>query len=98
MAFGPLFRSGKVALGPLFLTAKHFFVGWDWLYTGNRLQETQPNQTLRTHPIDETGYWGVGIYVRCLSVLPDVTPYSYEVRLHEVFCWTQLEGSTKKYT
>ena len=31
-------------------TASHsklFFVGWDWFYIRNRLQETQPNQILR---------------------------------------------------
>ena len=35
--------------GPLFPTANDFlWVGID--YIGNRLQETQPNQTLRKHP------------------------------------------------
>ena len=33
----------KVAFGPLFPTATIFFVGWDWFYIGNRLQETKPN-------------------------------------------------------
>ena len=26
-------------------------VGFDFIYTGNRLQETQPNQILREHPM-----------------------------------------------
>ena len=25
-------------------------MGWDWFYIGNRLQETEPNQTLRKQP------------------------------------------------
>ena len=33
----------KVALGLLFPTV-FFFVGWDWFYIGNRLQETQPTR------------------------------------------------------
>ena len=28
-----------------------FFVGWDWFYIGNRLQETEPNQILGKHYI-----------------------------------------------
>ena len=40
----------KVAIGPLFPTANIFFVGWDWFYIGNRLQEIPPNQILRKHP------------------------------------------------
>ena len=27
-----------------FSQSKCFFVGWDWFYIGNRLQETYPNQ------------------------------------------------------
>ena len=39
----------NVEFGPLFPTANDFlWVGID--YIGNRLQETQPNQTLRKHP------------------------------------------------
>ena len=38
-------------LGHFFPTANYFFVGWDWFYIGNRLQETQPNQILRKHRI-----------------------------------------------
>ena len=34
----------KAAFGPLFSHSKQFFVGWDWFYIGNRLQETQPNR------------------------------------------------------
>ena len=34
----------KVASGQLFPAANVFFVCWDWLHIGNRLQETQPNQ------------------------------------------------------
>ena len=30
----------KVVFGSFFPTAKVFFVGWDWFYIGNRLQET----------------------------------------------------------
>ena len=43
----------KVAFGPLFPTANIFsWVGIDSIYLiGNRLQETQPNQILRKHPI-----------------------------------------------
>ena len=42
----------KVAFGPLFPTKKKLFRGLGLvLYTGNRLQETQPNQILRKHPI-----------------------------------------------
>ena len=41
----------KVAFGPLFPTADYFFVGWNWLYIGNRLQESQPNRNLRKYPI-----------------------------------------------
>ena len=37
----------KVAFGPLFSHCKYFFVGWDWLCVGKRLQETQPNQYFR---------------------------------------------------
>ena len=44
----------KVAFGPLFPTANIFFVGWDWCYIGNRLQETQLTQILRQHRI---GRW-----------------------------------------
>ena len=40
----------KVAFGPLFPTAKYFFVGWDWLYIENGLQETQRDQIIRKHP------------------------------------------------
>ena len=31
--------------------SKYYFVGWDWFYIGNRLQDTQPNQILRKYPI-----------------------------------------------
>ena len=41
-------RLKEVAFGPLFPTEKYFFVGWDWFYIGNRIQETQPNQFFRT--------------------------------------------------
>ena len=40
-----------MAFGPLFSHRKYFFVGWNWFYIGNRLQETQPNQIVRKHPI-----------------------------------------------
>ena len=46
----------KWHLGHFFSHSKHFFVGWDWCYVGNRLQETQPNQVLRKHP-DEKQKW-----------------------------------------
>ena len=40
----------KGAFGPLFPTASKF--SWvDWFYTGDRLQETQPKQFFRKHPI-----------------------------------------------
>ena len=40
----------KVAFGPLFPTANNFsWVGIDFIYLGNRLRETQPNQILRKH-------------------------------------------------
>ena len=42
----PKKKSGwKWRLGHFFPTAKWFFVGWDWFYIGNRLQEnlTQPS-------------------------------------------------------
>ena len=39
----------KVAFWVTFSHSKYFFVGWDWFYIGNRLQETQPNQILRKH-------------------------------------------------
>ena len=37
----------KWHLGHFFPQQFFFFVGWDWFYIGNRLQETQPNQILR---------------------------------------------------
>ena len=40
----------KVDLGHFFPTAKYFFVGWDWFYVGNRLEETYTNQIIRKHP------------------------------------------------
>ena len=40
----------KVAFRTLFPTAIFFFVGWDWFYVGNGLQETRTNQILRKHP------------------------------------------------
>ena len=41
----------KAAFGATFSHSDYFFVGWDWLYMGNRLQETQPDRILRKHPI-----------------------------------------------
>ena len=42
----------KVAIWAIFFPrSKYFSVGWDWFYVGNRLQETQPNQIFRKHPI-----------------------------------------------
>ena len=46
----------KVVFGSLFSDSKEFFVGWDWFFVGNRLQQTQPNQILREHPIT-CWYW-----------------------------------------
>ena len=34
----------KVAFGPLFSHSNYFFVGWDWFYAGNRLQDTDPTK------------------------------------------------------
>ena len=39
MAFGATFFPQQCEL----------FVGWDWFYLGNRLQETLPNQFFREH-------------------------------------------------
>ena len=41
----------KGGIWATFSHSKYLFVGRDWLYIGNRLQETQPNQILRKHPI-----------------------------------------------
>ena len=40
----------KSGIWATFSHSKYFFVGWDWFYMGNILQETQPNQILRKHP------------------------------------------------
>ena len=36
--------------GTLFPYSKSFFMGWDWFYVGNRLQETHPSKIVRKHP------------------------------------------------
>ena len=43
-------NSLKVAFWAAFSHSKYFFVGWDWFYIGNRLQETQLNQKSPQNP------------------------------------------------
>ena len=54
----------KVAFGPLFPTANTLsWVGIDF-YVGNRLQEIQPNQILRKHPVNIRVQMGITLAAR----------------------------------
>ena len=41
----------KSGVWAIFAHGQYFSLGWDWFYIGNRLQEIQPNQKLRKHPM-----------------------------------------------
>ena len=55
-----------------FSHSKQFVVGWDLFYTGNRLQETQPNQIIHKHPIGST--------IASWEELPNIVP-SHPMRI-----------------
>ena len=40
----------KSGIWATFSHSKQFFVGWDWFYIGNRLQERQTNKIIRKEP------------------------------------------------
>ena len=44
----------KSGIRATFSHSKYFFLGWDWFYTRNRLQETQPNRRIVIRPASET--------------------------------------------
>ena len=63
----------KSGIWATFSHSKYFFVGWDWFYIGNRLQETQSNRILRKHPDGLIIHWrwGWGFLISCVRFAPN---------------------------